>query len=105
MAPIIGRKKEIGLINNYLQSDKAEFLVVCGRRRVGKTFLIKQFFKNKFTFYMSGAENATKTQQLFNFTVALREYSNVPYPPISSWQEAFVQLKHFLSNIQTDEKI
>jgi len=105
MAQIIGRKKEIELLNNYLQSNKAEFLVVCGRRRIGKTFLIKQFFKNKFTFYMSGAENATKTQQLFNFTIALREYSNIQYPPVDSWQEAFVQLKHFLSNIDTDKKI
>ena len=54
---------------------------------------------------MSGAENATKTQQLFNFSVALREYSNIPYPPVSSWQEAFVQLKHFLSSVETNEKI
>jgi len=105
MAQLIGRKKEIELINNYLQSNKAEFLVVCGRRRIGKTFLIKHFFKNKFTFYMSGSENATKTQQLFNFTVALKEYSNIPYPSINSWQEAFVQLKHFLSNIEADRKI
>jgi hypothetical protein len=105
MTQIIGRKKEIELIDNYLQSTKAEFLVVCGRRRIGKTFLIKQFFNNRFTFYMSGAENATKTQQLFNFTIALREYSNTPYPPVSSWQEAFVQLKHFFSNIETDQKM
>ena len=41
---------------------------------------------------MSGAENATKTQQLFNFTVALRECSNIPYLVISSWQEAFGEL-------------
>ena len=105
MEQIIGRKEEIRLINNYLQSNKAEFLVVYGRRRIGKTFLIKQLFKKKFAFYMSGAENATKKEQLFNFSVALREYCNISYPAVSSWQEAFVQLKHFLSNIETDEKI
>jgi hypothetical protein len=47
---------------------------------VGKTFLIKQFFQENFTFYFSGAENATKQEQLFNFSTALTEYSGTKYP-------------------------
>ena len=60
MGKIIGRTEEQNRLTDYIDSDQAEFLVVYGRRRVGKTFFIREFFKNKFAFYMSGAENASK---------------------------------------------
>jgi AAA+ ATPase superfamily predicted ATPase len=101
MDNIIGRTEEIERLTNYVNSDKAEFLVVFGRRRIGKTFLVKQFFKEQFTFYMSGAENADKQQQLFNFTAALNEYSGTKYPFVDSWQKAFVQLQEYLQNVKT----
>ncbi|MDR1720584.1 MAG: ATP-binding protein [Dysgonamonadaceae bacterium] len=97
---IIGRGTEIQQLETILNSGKAEFLVVYGRRRIGKTFLIKQFFKGKFAFYLSGAENASKEAQLFNFAIALREYSGKEYPLVDSWQKAFVQLKEYLQNIK-----
>jgi uncharacterized protein len=43
---IIGREKEIGKLDKLLSSNQAEFLAIYGRRRVGKTFLIRQHFKN-----------------------------------------------------------
>ena len=101
MDNIIGRIEEIQRLSDYVDSDKAEFLVVYGRRRVGKTFLIKQFFKEKFTFYFSGAENASKQQQLFNFSVALNKYSGMEFPPVDSWQKAFVQLENYLQGVKT----
>jgi len=48
MDNVIGRIEETQRLTDYFNSGKAEFLVVYGRRRVGKTFLIKQFFKEKF---------------------------------------------------------
>lgn len=105
MGQIIGRIEEQDSLIDYLNSDKAEFLVVYGRRRVGKTFLIKEFFKNKFAFYLSGVENATKAQQLVNFTNAINKSSKTPYPPVTSWSSAFVQLSHFLENITTKGRI
>ncbi|MDR1544964.1 MAG: ATP-binding protein [Prevotellaceae bacterium] len=101
MGNIIGRTEEIKRLTDYVNSDKAEFLVVFGRRRVGKTFLIKQFFNEKFTFYLSGAENAAKTEQLFNFATALHEYSGTKYPLVDSWQKAFEQLKEYLQSVKT----
>jgi len=98
---IVGRDDEIRRLTAYLHSDKAELVVVYGRRRVGKTFLVKQLFKEKFTFYMSGADNATKEEQLLNFTTAIREYSRTPYPLVHSWQKAFVQLKEYLQSVKT----
>jgi AAA+ ATPase superfamily predicted ATPase len=101
MKDIIGRKTECNRLTEYVNSGKAEFLVVYGRRRVGKTFLIRRFFDEKFTFYFSGAENASKQQQLFNFTTALNKYSNRDYPLVEDWQSAFVQLEEQLRSIKT----
>jgi AAA+ ATPase superfamily predicted ATPase len=101
MDNIIGRVEEIQRLTDFVNSGKAEFLVVYGRRRVGKTFLIKQFFKEKFTFYLSGAENASKQQQLFNFTTALNKCSGKEFPPVDSWQKAFVQLGNYIQSVKT----
>ncbi len=51
MAKIVGRKVEQQMLNRLLNSKEAEFLVVYGRRRVGKTFLIRNYFKEQFAFY------------------------------------------------------
>ena len=54
MDTMVGRTKEIGLISKYMQSGKAEFIALYGRRRVGKTFLVTSYFKNKFDFDVTG---------------------------------------------------
>ena len=101
MDTIIGRIEEIKRLTEFVSSNKAEFLVIYGRRRVGKTFLIKQFFKEKFTFYFSGAENASRLEQLANFRDALNEHSGKIYPLVETWQQAFVQLKEYLETVKT----
>jgi AAA+ ATPase superfamily predicted ATPase len=104
MKDIIGRKAEINKLTEYINSGKSELLVVYGRRRVGKTFLIKRFFDEKFTFYLSGAENANKKQQLFNFTTALNKYSKKENPVVGDWQSAFVQLEQYLRKVKVKGK-
>ena len=54
MSTIIGRKSEILELERHYQSDRSEFIAVYGRRRVGKTFLIKQTFKGRITFQHTG---------------------------------------------------
>ena len=51
MGQIVGREKEIKELRNRYESKSPEFIVVYGRRRIGKTFLIRQTFQNKFDFY------------------------------------------------------
>ena len=104
MDKMIGRIAEIRQLRDYINSAKAEFIAVYGRRRVGKTFLVKQFFKEKFTFYFSGVENASKQQQLYNFTVALNKYSGTTNPLVDSWQKAFVQLENYLQKVKTRDR-
>ncbi|MDR1611024.1 MAG: ATP-binding protein [Candidatus Symbiothrix sp.] len=104
MNKIIGRENEIKQLEQYLVSGKAEFVVVYGRRRVGKTFLIREFFNNKFAFYFSGAENKSKQGQLNNFTKALRLFSNKKYPKVKTWDDAFFQLREYSSSIKTKRR-
>lgn len=54
MKTVIGRKSEKATLKKYIESDKAEFIAVYGRRRVGKTFLIRQMFGSDFAFEVSG---------------------------------------------------
>ena len=51
---LVGRKNEQSELLRLLDSEQAEFIMVYGRRRVGKTYLIREAFKNKFAFYMTG---------------------------------------------------
>jgi AAA+ ATPase superfamily predicted ATPase len=101
MKVIIGRKREQKLLNQYLESDKSEFVAVYGRRRIGKTFLIREFFDNKFAFYFSGVENSDKKTQLENFNIAINQYGNTYFPPVKNWSRAFEQLKNVLGQSKT----
>ena len=54
MSVIIGRKQEMEELERLYRSDRPEFVAVYGRRRVGKTYLIKQALKNRITFQHTG---------------------------------------------------
>ena len=71
---IVGGKDEIAQIEQYDKSGKAEFIAVYGRRRVGKTFLIRQYFKNRFAFDMTGVMEGSKAEQMTAFHTALKTY-------------------------------
>lgn len=69
----IGRERELRTLNNLYQSDKFEFVVLYGRRRVGKTALINAFIDNKKNIYFMGVESNAK-QNLENFSNSIFEY-------------------------------
>jgi AAA+ ATPase superfamily predicted ATPase len=96
MAIIIGRETEQNLLGQYVESEKPEFVAVFGRRRVGKTFLIREYFNHQFDFYFSGVENTEKQQQLENFNTVLQKHGKEYYPVATSWFKAFEQLIHLL---------
>ena len=101
---IIGRKKELADFKTFFELQQPEFVAVYGRRRVGKTFLIKEYFNQKFAFYVTGLANVGKQKQLDNFNVSLGHYAQVPYPQVSSWLDAFRQLIHLLENYSKEKK-
>ena len=103
---IIGRKKEIEKLDRIVQSKKSEFFAVYGRRRIGKTFLIREYFNYTFDFQIAGLANATTQQQLFNFDTALRKQSNLVFEEASeNWLIAFQRLIEHLENKRTQDKI
>ncbi len=103
---IIGRKKEITTLNRILRSKKSEFLTVYGRRRVGKTFLIREYFKYRFDFQISALANANTQQQLFNFDTTLSEQSNLVFEDESkNWLIAFQRLIRHLNQKRNKKKI
>jgi AAA+ ATPase superfamily predicted ATPase len=93
---IIGRKTEKEALKRFLQSDKAEFVAVFGRRRVGKTFLIREFLGNKLTFYHTGMANEGLDAQLHSFNCSLNEYGSDDYKEAKSWFDSFQQLRQLL---------
>lgn len=108
---IIGRKKEQELLEKFLKASKAEFLAVYGRRRVGKTFLVSQFFreKNCVFLYVVGMKNGSLADQLHFFTQAVMEVfsPNIDLTgfQFSSWQQAFEQLQRFIGTVAKNKKI
>lgn len=96
---MIGRIEEVKIMQSLLESPKAEMLAIYGRRRVGKTYLIKNVYQPYIGFEFTGTQNATLHNQLFKFSEKLKEYFahpesiNIP----KTWYEAFNQLKICLS--------
>ncbi|MDR1682420.1 MAG: ATP-binding protein [Candidatus Symbiothrix sp.] len=93
---IIGRDKERKQFQEFINSDSSEFVVVYGRRRVGKTFLIREYFDNKFDFYHTGVANSNKETQLSEFNFALNQTAKLPNTPVNSWFDAFHKLEFLL---------
>lgn len=106
MQKLVGREVELKIFDKFYESNKSEFAAVYGRRRVGKTFLIRTVFKQKFSFQTTGLANASLTQQLTNFNIALNS-SNASnhYPLADNWIMAFQQLISHLEIVNTKRKV
>ena len=93
---IVGRHEEQDILKACVDSEKAEFIAVYGRRRVGKTYLIKQYFKNQFDFYTSGVYGLKNEDQLGNFRQQLLAYGLNGVRKLKNWFEAFAALRTLL---------
>ncbi len=89
---IIGREKEQLTLQALIDSKQPEFLAIYGRRRVGKTHLIREFFEPRVNIFFSvtGQNGASLTQQLHHFKQALEKtfYSDNPLPAFNNWHDA-----------------
>ena len=79
---IVGRHKEQDILQRCADSEKPEFIAVYGRRRVGKTYLVRQFFNDKFDFYASGVYQVSRAEQLKRWQVQLQKYSGRKFTSI-----------------------
>ena len=105
MKTLIGREREMQEIERCLASDQSEFVIVYGRRRVAKTFLIDEFFHGKYDFSFVGGHKLTLAKQLRNFAKAIKKYAHLPkQPKFADWSEAFDALEEHIESIQEDRK-
>jgi len=103
---IIGRKTEINELNRIMESESSEFVMVYGRRRVGKTFLIREYFSNRFSFYVTGIAQGTLQEQLMNFKLTLASTNaSVAETKIQNWFEAFEALSLHLEKCKEKKKV
>lgn len=102
---LIGRKEEQRKLLDAHASEYSQFVAVYGRRRVGKTFLIRETFNYKFTFYHTGLARKSTREQLQSFSLSLRRQGleNVPFP--SNWIEAFDQLSTLIERSRDKKKV
>ena len=108
MEKLIGRKKEKATLEKLYRSQKAEFLAIYGRRRIGKTFLVYNFFKDLGIYFeITGSKDASKQEQIADFHrefIALFK-PEAKYSQPKNWSEAFHQLHQALKEIIPTQKI
>jgi len=113
-ANIIGRKRELEIIDRLYRSDKSEFLAIYGRRRVGKSYLVDEAFRDELAFSVvgtfkkcdDGEEPMYKKTQLRHFYRSLLDYGlDDSYKEPDNWLDAFDLLKKLLSQSGDSRKV
>lgn len=99
----IGREEERKELDRCITSDRSELVIVYGRRRVGKTFLIEQHFNQEFDFWYVGRRKISTKEQLRQFGRALTKSSGRLYT-LTSWFEAFDALEDYLESLPRNKK-
>lgn len=100
----IGREREYGDLRATLDSDKSEFVAVYGRRRIGKTFLIRETFGYRFSFEHTGIKDAPQKAQLREFAESLVRHGRRRRKVPADWHEAFRLLEQLLEADRTSGK-
>ena len=106
---IIGRLRELNLLKDLFKSQKSEFIAIYGRRRVGKTYLIKNFMDSQpcTFFHVTGLQKGSLKEQLEEFAkqVGTTFYQSPSIIPKKSWRDAFEDLTQAISKIPKRKKI
>ena len=105
---IIGRADEKKKLAKIMNSKDAEFLAVYGRRRVGKTFLVRHFFKGKGVYFeLAGEKDSGYKVQLINFYRSVQETfkPDLPIKIPATWKEAFSILTFFIEAQPENKKV
>ena len=102
---MIGRENEVKVLEDCLKSDESQFIAVYGRRRIGKTMLVREAYAGRFAFLHTGLANVGMADQLAAFRDALCEYGLADGDEPHSWREAFAALKKLLMASKQEKKI
>ncbi len=102
---LIGREKERQVLLDAVNEEYSQFIAVYGRRRVGKTFLIRESYNYQFDFQFTGAAKLTARKQLVRFRRALKEHGQKDTPELTNWGDAFTELKRYICGMPEGKKV
>lgn len=106
MDKLIARERELAELDEAVHSKSSELILLKGRRRVGKTFLVRSYFQDTYTFHFVGRYRKKKAEQLEAFRQELvRCTGNEHIPEIATWKEAFCELQKYLERSSDERKI
>ena len=101
---LVSRKRECDELQRCLESDRSEFVIISGRRRIGKTYLIDKFFNYKYDFTFVGEHKTSATVQIQNFMRAIYRHSKKRQPKATTWYDAFNALEDYLETLPSNRK-
>lgn len=102
----VGREEETLALQSLMKLEQSDLVAVLGRRRIGKTYLVKHAYKSQFTFHITGIKNADKQTMIRAFCTKIEEYSNAKFPIAvpDNWMDTFNLLKKYLQSLPTSQK-
>lgn len=102
---VVGRESQTLLLESLLRDKKSHFVAITGRRRVGKTYLIDEVYKDQMSYRVTGIQDANTESQITNFVQKVMEYSQIPLiGTLSNWQEVFIYFKAYLKRLSKRKK-
>ena len=102
---LIGRKEEVYQLEEAYSSSESEFVAIYGRRRIGKTYLVRETLQDRFTFFHAGVSNLPAKGQLKAFYNSLANQGEPPSRIPKNWLEAFQYLSTYINNRKEKRKV
>ena len=102
---MVGRLEEIDSLFSARDADESSFIAIYGRRRVGKTYLVRKAFDGEFAFYHTGIANVGKKEQLERFAKSLQKQGLAEKPRPKNWFDAFDLLADGLGKLPSGKKV
>lgn len=102
---IVGRAKELEQLKQIVSDDRSHFVAIYGRRRIGKTFLIREAFNYRFTFQHAGLAEGSLKDQIFAFEASIKDAGGEPGKGRKNWLEAFEDLKDLIRTSSEKKKV
>lgn len=104
---IVGRDFEVQKMRNFLTNQESELLAIIGRRRVGKTFLVKNVYQNEMVFHITGIQDVSRSLQLDNFVEARNQFfvESKSFKKPTNWITAFSQLKELMGKPKKKKRV